>query len=751
MKNRVILIIDQALILLIQAVFFLTPLYFSFFYNDFSVFSLDKTVLFKILIGSLFILTLIKFLIAGEIRGTFKFGRTFFYLPFFLVLIITTFFSTDPANSFAGSYWRQQGLVAYLYYLLFIILLLITIKERRQIDKIINAVLWSSLIVSLYGIYQWLGMDSFPWQKAVAVGGRVISTFGQPVFLGNFLLLVIFLAVYKFVVAESLYKRFFFALLFAAQLLCLIFTYTRGAWLGFAAGSLAILFFIFRKYKLKKVIISSAVLFILFLLFLGKTNNFFTFRIKSMADFGSGSVALRLKYWEAGVKAIAERPLTGYGLENEQSAILKYYDPSWAVFETIGSSPDRLHNELLDLTLQGGIVLALSYLYILFYLFYKAINILPKLDRRDGWLLIALLAGLFSYQVALLTSFSTIDTNPLFWAYTAFILIIINGLDSEPRRWNKPINSGLAVVGVMAIICVAFLIYNDVAKIRADYHFRLARVAYAQENYLSMVNEYLKVFDYNSKEKFYGWFFSNDIEAALNTVENQNFKKSILTYLKNYLANNQSVAKNYEELLKRGKMLTLLGFYENGEYFEKAEKIYEKLAGFNPYIYDTYNAWARLAVYRGDYSRALALYDKALFTIPPANDPKLNDEHRQELNRARAEVYKSMAYCYKESGRMDEEKSAYKKILNLDPYRLDIYDLLARAYYGAGNIDLAILYNQRGLSLDAKNFHWPWALSLLYREKGDMFRAEKYLADALSLAPEDQELKQYEKEINNNQ
>ena len=90
----------------------------------------------------------------------------------------------------------------------------------------------------------------------------------------------------------------------------------------------------------------------------------------------------------------------------------------------------------------------------------------------------------------------------------------------------------------------------------------------------------------------------------------------------------------------------------------------------------------------------------------------------------------------------------YKKALTLEPYRPTLYKNLADIYYLQGNLDQAITLNQRGFTLSQSDYHWPLQLSLLFRENKNLPEAQKYLNQALKLAPDNEELKKYQSELN---
>ncbi len=766
-KQKVIKICDYLIEAGILAIVFLVPVYFAFIYRDYSVFSLDKTVLFRILVEVLLLLNLIKLAINKAILIYIRKKHLLLVFLFFLAFAIASIFSIDPHTSFWGSYWRQQGLFTYLHYFLFFIIVAINVNNKVKIERIINAILSASLFVAIFGIIQWLGLDNFPWHKRVPIGGRVTSTIGQPVFLGSYLILVVFLTIYKIIISKRFLTRFFLILLFALQILCLTFTYTRGAWLSFIAGVLLAVFLYFlliKKEKAAKIIIKfSAAVLVIFLTFGILINinpdrsfsKFFTSRVKSIIDFNAGSLAMRLKYWPAGLDAFSQSPIIGYGPENQQQVLVSYYDPTWSVFETINSSPDRAHNELLELLLAGGILLAGLYLWIILYIFIKGISYLNKLEGQDKWLLFFLLVSFFSYQFSLLSSFSVIETSVYFWLYLAIIFIMFNNYQSENlldltrvKKIYFPVWMSIFLFSSIGI--VYFVVYYNINNVRADYYFRQARISFSKSDYSNMLNNYVLAMNLNSKEEFYPWFFVNDSLESLNKIKHEDYRKSVLGYIQNNLKIDEMYNSNYSEMIRQAKVLTLMGKYTDKKHFTEAEKIYQGLVKISPYMPDTYKSWGLMYIYAENYKKALTIYNTALSMLPDLNNAYLNKEHRNEINEYIVHIYQNMAYCYYKLDNIDSQRAYYQKIINIDPYKLDIYKNIADTYYQQGDLSQAIWYNKRVYMLNPKDYNWPLAIALLYQERGDNVQALEYAEKALELAPGNEQIKKLRDDLQKN-
>ncbi|MCK5061123.1 hypothetical protein KAR28_01075, partial [Candidatus Parcubacteria bacterium] len=148
MTNKIIKIIDRVIEGLIYLIVAMVPLYFAILYRDFSVFSLDKTVLFCVGVEIIFVFWILKILISKKF--SFYAGKTsLVVLPFIIFYIIACLVSIDPGVSFWGSYWRQQGLFVYLHYFMFFLVLISSIREKQKIIRIGRAIIFSSLLVSI--------------------------------------------------------------------------------------------------------------------------------------------------------------------------------------------------------------------------------------------------------------------------------------------------------------------------------------------------------------------------------------------------------------------------------------------------------------------------------------------------------------------------------------------------------------------------------------------------------------------------
>jgi len=532
--------IDKIIILAIQVLVFLVPLYFAFLYKDYSVFTLDKTAVFQISVEILLILTLLKIVINRvgiainnnvilsdneEPRQSTRHLRDFslhfasFKMTvgvvslFFLIFAISTIFSIDSYHSFWGSFYRKQGLVVYIHYFVFFLLLLFNFipskKEDtpnkpsnfatckgedisqgghiKKINKIISATLLGSFFVSSLGILQWLGYDPLPWQERIPIFGRITSTMGQPIFLANYLLFVIPLAVYRiydsrFTIQDlkkmtqsdflilpfsggvprsgegvvtmkqrllnntKLIRLIFFITLLILQLTTLMFTYTRGAIIGLVFGIFFFAFFyplVIKKNK--KAFFKSILLFLLSILLIiflimstrGGWNysDRIYWRMKNVINLEHGSTALRVKYWTAALDAIKKKPFLGYGAENQQDVFMAYYDKTWIPFEKPDLVPDKAHNEYLDIALSGGLLLLFSYLLMLFCVFYGGLKAVFNSRNKQGQvLLILILSALFSYSVSMFFAFSVVELSTFFYLFLALVLILSS---SKSLRHSK--------------------------------------------------------------------------------------------------------------------------------------------------------------------------------------------------------------------------------------------------------------------------------------------------------------------------
>jgi O-antigen ligase len=121
------------------------------------------------------------------------------------------------------------------------------------------------------------------------------------------------------------------------------------------------------------------------------------------------SLGGRFKLWQAGLKALTERPLTGYGAGFWRQAVAPW----------LGPNPQVAHNSFLSVAVETGIVGLLLYLGMFFAVF-LALMRLPSFERRFTLVLLATL------MVAMLPL--SWDDQKSVW----FVLALLLGLSQAP-------------------------------------------------------------------------------------------------------------------------------------------------------------------------------------------------------------------------------------------------------------------------------------------------------------------------------
>jgi tetratricopeptide (TPR) repeat protein/O-antigen ligase len=430
-----------------------TPLFFNW-YSD-RVFEASKVALLRSITLVMLAAWLIRLLETGLPRekqnGKMSLAllRTPLIVPVLLfagVYLLSTVTSVAPRISFWGSYHRRQGLYVVLCYIAIFFLTLKTLRARQQLERLLAVILLTSLPVSLYGIMQHYGVDPLVWITGGAY--RVESSLGNPILIGAYLIMVIPLTVWQLIRSLSLTRTKekqagpFVALgcyliVLLLQLLCLVFTQSRGPLMGLMVGGL--FFFLLlaalrRQRGMALAVLGVSVALLATLAILNLPNSPLT-PLKEIPYISRltniSNISGRSPIWQSAVDMITadrSRAIIGYGPESMGLIFYQYVHPDWAAIAGSTLAADRSHNETLDAAVTGGLIGLLAYLALFGSIFYYGLKWLGLIvDSRQRDFLIAT------------------------WLVGGSLGVLIPGLVEGSLKW--------AGVGIPAGILLALVIY----------------------------------------------------------------------------------------------------------------------------------------------------------------------------------------------------------------------------------------------------------------------------------------------------
>ncbi|NOZ04743.1 MAG: tetratricopeptide repeat protein [Chloroflexi bacterium] len=316
------------------------------------------------------------------------------------VYVLSTALSIVPRVSLWGAYIRRQGLYSNLSYIVIFLLLLDTLRTRDQLNRLITIIILTSLPASLYGVVQHYGLDPLPWGGDVIT--RVSSVAGNPIFIAAYLIMVVPLTLVRVL---ELFRRLItdesddamigpallagaYLFLLLIQLITIMFSQSRGPWLGLGAGLLFFVLIYALRQRVRWLTLSAIALTIAGSLFLVTFNlpntpleplreTPYIGRLGQIFQTETGTGKVRVLIWEGAVQLITANPLrmvTGYGLEAMYVAYNPYYPPDLAHVEARNASPDRSHNETFDSLVTTGLLGFAAYMFLFGSLIYYALR-----------------------------------------------------------------------------------------------------------------------------------------------------------------------------------------------------------------------------------------------------------------------------------------------------------------------------------------------------------------------------------------
>lgn len=347
----------------------------------------------------------------GIFLKAYRIPSTVLNLPiamFLLIGFLTIFISHYHYLSLKGFFFKLlQG--AFLTFFLIMV-----INSPRRLKIFLTLFLLSLTLIVIDGLSQYFTKVEFIRHHPIT-DGRVTASFRHANDLGAYLVTVLPIVVMTFLVPGKQFPlmrklRYFLGLLFIMTLMCLGFSFSRGAWLS-AVLSFFILFL--RNPKFLAVSFLAAILF--GSVFVPKMLHE---RSSNMGTpLGALNTSNRITFWKGALTIIKDHPILGTGL-NTYSAVGKDYKIEW---------PGYPHNCFLQLTAEMGLVGLMAFLWMLFRLFFNAFKNFKNMTNAF-WqnILAGALAGFFALLVHSFgdTDFYSVQLDNLMWMMVGLIVAI---------------------------------------------------------------------------------------------------------------------------------------------------------------------------------------------------------------------------------------------------------------------------------------------------------------------------------------
>ena len=284
------------------------------------------------------------------------------------------------AGLFSFSAGSRKPALVLICFLLGYILTVSLIRTREWLKRCTWASVAAASLVSLYGIYQYFfgSLDADTWLDSSMfedISARVVSTLENPNMLAEYLILLFPIAAALFVTKGSAAGKGFSLCACALCGVCIILTWSRGAWLGLLfAGVMFLLIWNHRAMYL----LFAGIAAIPFLPLVLPSS--IVSRFTSIGNLADTSTSYRVNIWRGTMRMLEDYWSCGIGI-GEAAWDTVYPRYSLAAIEAAPHS----HNLYLQITVECGIVGLILFLAFIFLLLRHNFTFYRRLEdmRQD--------------------------------------------------------------------------------------------------------------------------------------------------------------------------------------------------------------------------------------------------------------------------------------------------------------------------------------------------------------------------------
>ncbi|HWR60016.1 MAG TPA: O-antigen ligase family protein [Clostridia bacterium] len=333
----------------------------------------------------LILLTAVSYVIRLFLNKSMSFRVTildYFVVLFGIVLFYSSITSYTPGSSILS-------LSIYAACILFYFILVNTVKTRQQLYALLALLVLSTTLTSLYGLYQLrtVGATSEAWVDTTLfedIKARVGSTFENPNVLGEYLVLIIPVAIAMLWGQRGWISRLLTLGLTAIMLVCLVYTYSRGAYIG-----LMLAFALFAVLRDRRFVVLGVIgLMLLPFVLPPSVINRFT----SIGNLSDTSSNYRISVWLGSLKLAGDYWPSGIGLGLEPFKLI------YPKYSLNAAYAHHSHNIYIQLLIETGIAGFLT-VFAMVAVYYKTLlaGFFKTRDRFISTFMIAAASGMAGY------------------------------------------------------------------------------------------------------------------------------------------------------------------------------------------------------------------------------------------------------------------------------------------------------------------------------------------------------------------
>ena len=599
-----------------------------------------------------------------------------------LSIPIFAFMAICPLSLF----WSNSTMVSLLELPLFLagpilyFIIVNNIRNKHQINHLLTTLLIISILLGVYGIFQYQGIDFTFWKGNVA-RQQVFGLFGNVNYFAEYLIVPLPLAISLFFTTRNRTHKILLLVGILAMGGSLLFTFTRGSYLAIGISSI-FMFFLFlasrgegfiKENKKIFIFVLTLIILVTFLFVLPNPLNkpsTVISKIKSRISVGQliqgHNIKRRIAIWGFTTLIIKDKPILGSGLGTFKYNSLNYQAKFFGQGENRFLYPyeiaDKVHNEYLQLWAELGIIGLGIFLWFIIAYFNYGIKLLKKLkdEYRQG-IVIGLMGGVAAVLVDAVFGF------PLHLPATIVLFWLFIGLTISLSYYENHTEQGVKTVRFK----------GTQLKAKGDGSDRTERNIYRFKPLLYLIIILLSLFlcvmvirpFVSQIYEFYG------VEHA---------KK----------ADYDTAAKYFQEALK-----------------------------WNPYFGMMYYNLGQIISRKGIYTPAIENFEKAEKYMDHPNLPG------------------RLAYLYLKKGQVDKAIVKLKQAISYqknEKSMVPLYTDLGNNYIRVGEYKLAELALKNALKIDPNYIKAHYDLAVVYLRQNKLDEGQGELQKIIELAPDSQ-------------